>query len=129
MDTLRRPRILYVDDNPDLTDSAVELLRILGYEAVASYDGAHALAVAPDFAPDVCLLDLNMPGMCGDELARKMREQAAGRSILFVAITAQGDAESLRRMADAGVGLLFVKPVDPHDLIRMIEGYWRALNT
>ena len=40
------PRILYVDDNPDLTDSAVELLRLSGYEAVASYGGPQALDVA-----------------------------------------------------------------------------------
>jgi two-component system, OmpR family, response regulator len=128
MDTLRRPRILYVDDNPDVTDSAVELLRMIGFEAVASYDGPHALAVALDFVPDVCVLDLNMPAMSGDELARQLTAQFAGRNTLFVAVTARGDAESLRRMSDAGVSLLFVKPVDPHDLIRVIEGYWRALS-
>jgi len=125
MDTVRRPRILYVDDNPEVTDSAVELLRLLGYETVASYDGPHALAVSPDFAPDICLLDLNMPGMSGDELARRLRDQAGGRKVLFVAITANGDAESARRMSVAGVSMLLVKPVDLQDLARFIEGYWR----
>ena len=128
MDSVHRPRILYVDDNPDLTDSAVEMLRLLGFEAVASYDGPHALAVAADFAPDVCVLDLNMPMMSGDELAKKLAAQSAGRKVLFVAVTARGDVESIRRMADAGVGLLFVKPVGPQDLVRVIEGYWRALS-
>ena len=128
MDNVRRPRILYVDDNVDLADSAVELLSILGFETVASYDGAHALEVALDFAPDICLLDLEMPGMAGDELARCLCHQAGDRVVLFAAVTARGDAESVRRMAQAGVGLLFVKPVDTYDMVRVIEGHWRALN-
>jgi len=128
MDIVRRPRILYVDDNCDLADSAVELLRLLSFETVASYDGPQALEVAPHFVPDICLLDLDMPGMDGDELARRLRQQAGDRAILFAAVTARGDAESIRRMAQAGVGLLFVKPVDTYDMMRVIEGHWRALN-
>lgn len=126
MDAVRGPRILYVDDNPDVTDSAVEMLRLLGFEAAGSYDGPHALALASAFAPDVCLLDLNMPGMDGDELARRLGAAAGGRRVLFVAVTARGDADSVRRMADAGVGLLLVKPVDPLDLVRIIDEYWRS---
>ena len=126
MNTAHRPRILYVDDNSDVTDSAVELLRLLGYETVASYDASHALTVAPSFRPDVCLLDLDMPGMQGDELARRLRIQAGGRSVLFVAVTARSDDDSIRRMADAGVGLLLVKPAAPHDLVRAIEDHWCA---
>jgi CheY-like chemotaxis protein len=116
-----RLRILCVDDNRDATDSAVELLRLVGFDARACYDGPEALSAAGDFAPDICLLDLNMPGMDGDELARLLRDQAVDRAMLFIAVTARGDRESRRRTADAGFTLHLVKPVDPHQFIQIIE--------
>jgi CheY-like chemotaxis protein len=68
-----------------------------------------------------------MPGMSGDEVARRLRIQAGGRAVLFIAVTAQGDPASIQLMADAGVRLLLVKPVRPQDLVQMINDYWRAL--
>lgn len=123
MDAVSRPRlrILCVDDNRDATDSAVELLRLIGFDALACYDGPDALAAADAFAPDICLLDLNMPGMDGDELAGRLRDQAAGRAMLFIAVTARGDEESRRRTTAAGFELHLVKPVNPHQFIRIIE--------
>src|SRR5688500_8899121 len=100
MVAIPRPRILCVADSRDVTDSAVELLRLVGFDALACYDGPHALAAAPEFAPDVCLLDLNMPGMDGDELGRRLRDQAGGRPMLVVAVTARADDESRRRTAE-----------------------------
>jgi two-component system OmpR family response regulator len=123
-----RLRVLCVDDNQDSTDSAVEYLRLMGFDAVACYDGAGALAAAGEFVPDVCLLDLNMPGMNGDELAGRLRDQAAGRAILFIAVTAQSDDDSRRRTADAGFKLHLVKPVDPHHILRIMEALGHLLD-
>jgi two-component system, OmpR family, response regulator len=75
----------------------------------------------------VCLLDLNMPGMDGDELARRLREEAAGRPLLLVAVTAMGDGESRRRMEAAGFQLHLMKPVDPHDLLTLVDRLWHVL--
>jgi two-component system OmpR family response regulator len=121
-----RLRVLCVDDNRDATDSAVEILRIVGFDAMACYDGPHALAAAGEFTPDVSLLDLNMPGMDGDELAGRLRDQAAGRAMVFIAVTARSDDDSRRRTADAGFKLHLVKPVDPHQLLRIVDalGYF-----
>lgn len=116
-----RLRVLYVDDNRDIADSAVELLKLLGFEAVACYDGAHALAVAGAFAPDVCILDLTMPGMDGDALADLLRDRAAGRGILFIAVTALGDERSRGRTEAAGFRLHLLKPFDPQHLLRILD--------
>ena len=116
------PRVLCVDDNRDVTDSAVELLRLSGFDALACYDGLHALAEAIAFIPDICLIDLNMPGMDGDELAGRLRDQAAGRPILFLAVTAMGDDDSRRRTAAAGFVLHLIKPLDPHHLVQILSG-------
>lgn len=119
-------RVLVVDDNQEVADSAVELLRVVGFEALACYDGRAALDAARAFPPDVCLIDLNMPGMEGDELAPLLRARAGGRPILFVAVTAMGDEASRRRTADAGFSLHLIKPVDPHDLLRVVDELWRV---
>jgi CheY-like chemotaxis protein len=74
----------------------------------------------------VCLIDLNMPGMDGDELAVRLREQAAGRPLVLVAVTAMNNAACSARIAAAGFDLHLVKPVDPHQLLAIVDELWRA---
>lgn len=128
MEVPTRPRVLYVDDNADVADSAAELLRLSGFEARACYDGPTALAVAAEFRPDAALLDLHMPLMDGDELAVRLREQAGGRAMLLVAVTAMGGDEYLRRTEAAGFHLHLIKPVDPHDLLRVVDELWPLMD-
>jgi CheY-like chemotaxis protein len=118
--------VLVVDDNRDVADSAADLLRIVGFEARTCYDGPSALSAAGEFLPDVCLLDLNMPGMEGDEVARLLRDRAGGRPVLLVAVTAMGAEDARRRTTAAGFRLHLVKPVDPHDLLRVLDELWRV---
>ena len=125
MEPGQRPRILYVDDNQDVADSAVELLQLLGFEALACYGAAHALAVAGGFEPDVCVLDLSMPGGDGDQLAGLLRSQAAGRAILFIAVTALGDEHARSRTTTAGFRLHLLKPLDPQHLLGTIDRLWQ----
>jgi len=128
MGTEARPRVLYVDDNRDVADSAGDLLRLVGFEVRVCYDSPTALATAHEFVPDVCLLDLNIPGMGGDELAVHLREEAGERPVLFVAVTAMGDEESRLRTEAAGFQLHLVKPVDPHDLLRILDELTQLLH-
>src|SRR5262249_17453888 len=67
-------RALCVDDNRDCADSFALLLRAMGFEARACYDGRAALQLNDSFRPAIGFLDLNMAGMDGDELARRLRE-------------------------------------------------------
>src|SRR5262245_36206983 len=90
---LAQLRVLVVDDHPDAADSLAAVLDLLGCPVRVCYNGLSALAVADEFRPHVCLLDLMMPGMDGLELAARLRVQAANRPTLLVATTALGDAE------------------------------------
>jgi CheY-like chemotaxis protein len=119
-------RVLCVDDNRDVADSSVDLLRVMGFEARACYDGPTALTEAAVFRPGVCLIDLNMPGMEGDALAVLLRAWAAGAPVVLVAVTAMSDEESNRRIRDAGFDLHLVKPVDPHNLVSVVDALWKA---
>jgi CheY-like chemotaxis protein len=122
-------RVLCIDDNFDVADSTVDLFRIVGFEARACYDGAAALVEAARFLPGVCLIDLNMPGMDGDEVAMRLREWAAGQPLVLVAVTAMDNEQSRRRITEAGFNLHFIKPVDPHCLLSVVDDLWQAWNT
>jgi CheY-like chemotaxis protein len=109
-----------VDDNHDIADSEVMLLQLAGFDARACYSGSSALTEAADFLPDVCLLDMNMPGMDGDEVAVRLRR--GGRPLVLVAVTAMTDPAGHRRIQAAGFDRHLIKPVAPHDLLAAVGG-------
>jgi two-component system, OmpR family, response regulator len=121
-------RVLCVDDNQDVADSEADLLHVHGFDARACYSGASALREAVDFHPCVCLIDLNMPGMDGDELAVRLREQEGGPPPVLVAVTARSDEESERRIREAGLDPHLVKPVDPKELVAVIDSMKEVCN-
>jgi two-component system, OmpR family, response regulator len=121
----RFKRLLYVDDNRDAADTAVLLFGLVGFETRSCYDGPSALAVAERFDPGVCILDLNMPGMDGDELAGKLRTQAGEKPILLIAITAMSDETSRKRIVAAGFHFHLVKPADLNFVMELLNGNWR----
>ncbi len=113
----RPMRVLVVDDHPDAAEALAAVLDLLGCPVRACYSGLAALAMAEAFEPQVCLLDLKMPGMDGLELASRLRAWSAGRPLLLVATTALGDAEMKARTARAGFHYHLTKPVDASTLI------------
>ncbi len=67
-------RVLVVDDNVDYADSVATLLRASGHDVEVVHSGREALAALVDFHPDVAVLDIEMPGMDGYEVARRIRQ-------------------------------------------------------
>lgn len=114
------PRVLCIDDNCDVADSEVLLFRAAGIEARACYRSGDALAEALAFGPTVCVIDLNMPGMDGDELGRRLREQSR-QPLILVAVTAMDNAASRERIKAAGFDWHLVKPADPVKLLALVE--------
>lgn len=66
-------RVLVVDDNRDAADTLAILMRVWGHDARVAYDGPAAVKLAEVFRPQVITLDIQMPGMHGGEVARKLR--------------------------------------------------------
>ncbi len=123
----RPVRVLCVDDHRDAADSAAMVLSLYGYEAVACYDGVSALAGALRFGPDVCLIDFNMPGMDGCEVARRLRAWQRGRACYLVAVTAHG-VDSVREMTtSSGFDLHLVKPIDWEELREALTHFEQSL--
>lgn len=113
-------RILVVDDNP----TNLRLLRMLllgeAYEVQTAADATEAQAVVGEFHPRLILMDLQMPGMDGFELTRRLKADPATRDIVIVALTAyamKGDEEKARA---AGCDDYVSKPIDTRTLPAVI---------
>jgi two-component system, OmpR family, response regulator len=119
-------RVLCVDDRRDCADSAALLLRVMGFETRACYDGPSALALNESFRPGICFLDLNMPGMDGDEVASRLLASAGWHPLLLVAMTAMSNEAASARITAAGFHMHLVKPVDPAKMLDVVDALMRA---
>src|SRR5262249_1714397 len=105
-------RVLVVDDNQDAADSLATLLRLWGYDCRVSHDGQSALQMTWEFRPDCLILDINMPGMDGCAVARRIREVPELSGVKLVALTAYSDETHVRRIQWAGFDYRLVKSED-----------------
>jgi signal transduction histidine kinase/CheY-like chemotaxis protein len=105
-------RVLVVDDNRDSAESLGTLLRLMGHEVRVVYDGPAALEAARAFGPAALVQDIEMPGMSGYEVARRLRAQPVTKVTLLVALTGYGGEDERRRCLEAGFDQHLVKPVD-----------------
>jgi CheY-like chemotaxis protein len=115
--TSERRRVLVVDDNHDAATSLAMLLTAAGFRVATFFNGPAALNAAKRFDPDACVLDINMPGMNGYELARLLRALTPEHPPVLATVTACSDDTHLDRAADAGFALHFTKPADPVEVI------------
>jgi CheY-like chemotaxis protein len=111
-DAVAPRRILVVDDNRDAADTLAMLLKFLGAEVCTAHEGITALEMLKAFRPSVVLLDLGMPGMDGFEVARRVRQEPAGREMTLIALSGWSQEEDRRRSQEAGIDHHLVKPVD-----------------
>jgi PAS domain S-box-containing protein len=114
-------RVLVVDDNRDSADSATDVLRLLGNQVEAAYDGESAIAAARKFRPGMVLLDLAMPGMDGYETRRRMRAEPVLQDTYFVAMTGFGNEDDKRRTRAAGFDAHMTKPVELDALMSLLN--------
>jgi CheY-like chemotaxis protein len=76
--------------------------------------------------PDACLLDIGLPEMDGNELARRLRGQPETAGVMLIAITGYGQQRDCEQAFDAGFGHHLVKPVDFGQLAAVLEQIGRA---
>ncbi|HEX4284054.1 MAG TPA: response regulator [Terracidiphilus sp.] len=118
---LQRRRVLVVDDQKLIADSLTEILHLAGFEAIAAYDGWHALEIAPRFHPQWLLSDVLMPRMNGVELAITIRQKYPEVAILLFSGQA-GISEILQDGQGRGYEFeLIAKPVHPLRLIERLK--------
>ncbi len=118
-------RILIVDDDAD-SRYALGLQLGPGYEVVEAADGEAALAEAQRAAPHCILLDVNMPGMDGHEVCRRLRAEPKTRSVPVILVTAhsRGTPSVVEGLA-AGADEFVAKPVDQQELRARVHAMLR----
>lgn len=109
-------RVLVVEDNRDVAASLTALLDGMGHAVKTAYDGESAVAIAPEFEPEIAFVDLALPGIDGFEVAARLRASCNGRSLILVAFTGFGGDEVGKRLRDAGFDAHLLKPGSPEAL-------------
>jgi signal transduction histidine kinase/ActR/RegA family two-component response regulator len=116
-------RILVVDDNVDAAAMLAMLLEASGHSVTVKNSSVRALATARTQAPQVCLLDIGLPEMDGNELARRLRLDPATAKALLVAITGYGQEADQAQTAAAGFDHHFLKPVNMQQLNAVLNAF------
>ena len=118
-------RILYVEDESDIQAIArLALEQIGGFTVEICSSGRKAIEVAPEFAPDLILLDVMMPEMDGITTFKALREipQTAVTPVIF--LTAKVQKQEIERYKELGVADVIPKPFDPMALAATVNSIW-----
>jgi len=114
-------RVMVVDDNVELAAVLGWIAEEAGYDTLVTHDGGSALDLAPQFKPDVIILDLGLPQIDGLQICRALRADPRLADVKIMAHTAKGDAASKEKTAQAGFDLHLVKPVDVSVLLQSLD--------
>jgi CheY-like chemotaxis protein len=118
---MTRHSILIVDDNPQNLKLARVLLRSEGFEVRTAVHAEEALKVLDAFQPRLILMDLQLPGMDGLELTRRLKADPQTREILIVALTAYAMKGDEEKALAAGCDDYVPKPIDTEQLPKRIR--------
>ncbi len=122
-------RILCVEDEIDIqTVAKLALETVGGFVVEICGSGEEALEKAPDFQPDLILLDVMMPGMDGLDTFRAVRALPKLEDKPIVFMTAKSQAHDVAKLMELGALGVISKPFDPIDLSRQLTELWEKNN-
>jgi type II secretory ATPase GspE/PulE/Tfp pilus assembly ATPase PilB-like protein/CheY-like chemotaxis protein len=113
--------VLLVDDEDDLRRVMRDLLEREGYAVQEARDGVQALDQVDRHAPDIIVLDLNLPGLDGYGVLSQLRSRTATRNIPVIVLTAKGDEENEVRVFELGADDFLSKPFRARALPARLE--------
>ena len=115
-------RILFIDDDPGIQAVAgLALERVGGFQVRICGSGKEALNAAPEFMPDIVLLDVTMPEMDGIETLQKLRKIPQTSDIPIVFLTANTQPDDITRYKELGAINVIAKPFDPMKLSETVS--------
>ncbi len=114
-------KILLVDDSMTMLMSMEGVLKRAGFDVKTATDGNQALGLIDSYAPDLVITDLNMPGMDGIELIKKIKQTASMRFKPILMLTTESQESKKVEAKAAGATGWLVKPVSPTDLTGVIK--------
>lgn len=120
--------ILYVDDSPVMHHFVKTTLRDSDYNLITAVDGIDGYEKYCKFLPNIIITDIEMPGMGGLELCKKIKENNEGRFIPIVILSSRSQAIDIDTAFNYGADDYLIKPVSPDNLIEKIKDYFGVLD-
>jgi two-component system OmpR family response regulator len=116
-------RLLVVDDEPNILELLAASLRFAGFDVRTAANGQQALAIAHEFRPDLCVLDVMMPEMDGFTVVRRMRESGLRSPVVF--LTARDSTQDKVTGLTLGGDDYVTKPFSLEEVIARIRAVLR----
>lgn len=120
---MRAKRVLVVEDI-EMNQKVVRIvLKAKGYEVLEAAHAEEALEILQTDLPDLILMDIALPGMNGDDLARQIKANPRWGHLPIIALTAAAMKGDRERLLQAGCDDYISKPIDTHTLAELVENY------
>jgi two-component system, cell cycle response regulator DivK len=121
-----KPRVLLIEDNEQNIYLTTFLLRTNGFEVVEARNGNEGISSAQQAAPDLILLDIELPGMDGYAVARELRRQPGLDSVPIVAVTSYAMVGDREKALSAGCTDYIEKPINPDTFVGQVAKHLPA---
>ena len=118
-----RKSIFIIDDHPVNLELAKVLLVLEGYDVHTAGDAESALMLLPDLQPDLILMDVQLPGMDGLELARRIKADPLHKNARIVALTAYAMKGDEEKALAAGCDGYLSKPIDTRTFPKILASF------
>lgn len=112
---------LVIEDNPDNMVLITRLLEKYGYKTLQATSGMEGYEMALKYKPDFILLDIQLPDIGGEEIAKKIKDSDICREIPIIAVTSYAMAGDRERLLASGCNGYIEKPIDPEKIITQIK--------
>lgn len=116
-------KTLIIEDNENNMYLTSFLLENSGHEVHQAFDGREGVEQARKLAPDLILLDIQLPKMNGYEVARALREDSSLKTTPVIAITSYAMPGDKEKAIEAGCNGYIKKPINPDTFIKQVEAY------
>jgi two-component system cell cycle response regulator DivK len=115
------PLVLIVEDDPETRRFYVDGLKLHGFRTAEAHNGYQALEKAFATRPDLVLADIEIPGIDGIELCRRLRADLRTRDVPVLAVTGYEERRYRDRAMTAGADRVLIKPCEPDRLVRDVR--------
>ena len=120
---MEQPKVLIVDDEPDIVESIKFRLEIENINCIVAYDGEEALTKAKRENPNLILLDIMLPKINGYKVSRLLKFDEAYKHIPIIMLTARTQEKDVKLGEETGADEYVTKPFDMEELVTLVKKY------